>query len=107
MSQGGQAKEGSSLKQAREEMAKLKEPIAKAAKEMKELQGKFGKAKGDYSNKERAEKNAHIEIRNNKEAAPFLEGPTAKLAAVEAASKAAEEAAAAMIALSPEELEAF
>merc|ERR1712086_291804 len=60
-----------------------------------------------YSIKERAELNAHIVARNAKEAAPFVEGPKAKMEGLEAAAKAAEDAAAPMIALKPEELEAF
>merc|ERR1719247_2805525 len=85
----------------------LKEPIAKAVKEMSELGNKFRKAKGDYGNKERAELNAHIVMRNAKEAAPFLEGPKAKMEAVEAVAKAVTEAAAPMISLTGEALEAF
>jgi len=107
MGQGGQAKDGSRLKEARDEMAKMKEPILKAQKDMKELTGKFQKSKGEYANKERAEANLHIEVRNKKEAAQYVEGPRAKLEAVEAAAKAAEEAAAAMVSLTGEELEGF
>merc|ERR1712232_558713 len=92
---------------ARDEMAKMKEPILKAQKDVKELAGKFQKAKGEYANKERTEANLHIEIRNKKEAAQYVEGPQAKLEAVETAAKAAEETAAAMVSLTGEELEAF
>ena len=43
---------------------------------------KVAKAKGDFSNKDRMELNAHIEARNAKEAAPFVDGPKAKLEAL-------------------------
>ena len=51
MKQGGEAKEGR-LKEAREEMEKLKEPIATALKAIDELRTKASKAKGDYAIKE-------------------------------------------------------
>jgi uncharacterized coiled-coil DUF342 family protein len=106
MKQGGPATEGP-LKEARDEMAKLKDDIANAQKGMDELKSKAGKAKGDFSNKERAEKSAHIEARNRKEAAPFLAEPNAKVEALEADSKACEDAAAPMVSLSADELKTF
>lgn len=107
LKQGGEAKDGSRLKAAREEMTKLKEPIAAAEKAMAELRSKSQKAKGEYASKERSEASAHIEIRNAKEAAPFVEGPKGQLAALETDAKEAEEAAAPVIALSGDELQAF
>merc|ERR1711865_1160919 len=83
MGQGGQAKDGSRLKEARDEMTKLKEPILKAQKEMKVLSGKFLSAKGEYSNKERAEANLHIELKSKREATAFVEEPKAKMEALE------------------------
>ena len=56
-------------------MAKLSEPLAKAEKEMQELKSKLAKAKHDYEKTEQTERNAHIEARNAKEAAPFVDGP--------------------------------
>jgi len=107
LKQGGEAKEGSSLKQAREEMTKLQEPVTVARKMMEELRTKVGKAKGDFVSKERAEANAHIDARNAKEAAAFVEAPKAKMDAVEADAKSAEEAAAPMAALSADEAANF
>jgi len=106
MSQGGVAKEGR-LKEARDEMAKLKEPISKAQKEVEGLRQKVAKAKGDFANTERLELSAHIEARNAKEAAPFVEGPKSKLEALEADAKGAEDAGASMVSLTGEELQAF
>jgi len=64
-------------------------------------------AKKEYTEKERSEMNAHIEARNLKEAAPFIEGPTAQCEAAESASKAVVKAGAPMASLSGEELQAF
>merc|ERR1712070_1265332 len=64
-------------------------------------------AKASFNQKEVAEKNAHIERRNAKEAAPFLEDPNAKFAAFEVDAKAAEEAGAEMAALNGDDLKAF
>ena len=96
------AEAGSRLKEVGDELAQLKEPASKAQKDMQELLANFRKAKNEYSTKERAELNAHIVARNAKEAAPFLEVPKAKMEGLEAAAKAAEDAAAPMIALKPE-----
>merc|ERR1712139_169091 len=95
MRQGGAAEDGP-LKESREEMAKLKEEITKAEKSIGELKKKFADGKKAFEVKLKAERNAHIEARNAKEAAPFLEGPTAKMEALEADAKAAEEAGAPM-----------
>jgi len=107
IAKSSKAETGTRLKEVGEEMSQLKEPVSKAQKEAQELSASFRKAKGEYSSKERAELNAHIVARNAKEAAPFLEGPKAKMEGLEAAAKATEDAAAPMVALKPEELEAF
>merc|ERR1712196_703604 len=106
MQKGGPATEGP-LKEARDEMKKLKEKITEAQKSMSEIRKKAEEAKRGYTQKEAAEKNAHIEARNQKEAAPFLEGPKAKFAALEAASKTCDEAAAPMIDLKGDDLKVF
>jgi chromosome segregation ATPase len=106
MKQGGTVAEGP-LKTAREEMGKLKDDITKVQKDLDELKKKIAASRRDFATKERAEVNAHIEIRNQKEAAPFLEAPKAKLEALEDLVKAVEEAAAPLASLSGEELLAF
>jgi uncharacterized coiled-coil DUF342 family protein len=106
LKQGGPAEEGP-LKEAREEMTKLKEEVTKASKAMDELKKKCGEAKNKYQKTETAEKSAHIEARNAREAAPFLAEPKAKFEAVEASSKAAEEAAAPLVSLTGDELAKF
>merc|ERR1712072_96904 len=64
---------------------------------------------GTFSDKEHSERNAHIVARTEKEAAPFLDGPKAKMEALEADAKAAQEAGAALTALGfgSDELKAF
>jgi hypothetical protein len=96
-----------SMKTARAEIAKLKEKVLEAQKGMEELKKKVATAKREYSVKEKAEMNAHIEARNQREAAAFLEAPNAKLEALVAAAKAAEDASAAFTSLSGDELLAF
>jgi len=107
MKQGGNAEDGSRLKECRDEMIKLKEPVTKAQKSMEELKAKIAKGRGEFANKERAEQNAHIEAKNMKEAAAFIEGPKAKVEELEADAKAVEEAGAAMASLTGDELQAF
>jgi len=107
LKQGGPAEDGSPLKEARDEMAKLKEEVIKAQKAMDEIKNEARKAQSAFQDKEQKEKNAHIEAKNAKEAAPFLEDPKAKMEALEADGKAADEAFAPMKTLSAEELKAF
>jgi hypothetical protein len=95
------------MKKARIEIAKLKEKCTEAQKAIDELRKKVSTAKRDYFAKEKSEMNAHIEIRNMKEAAKYLEDPKAKLEALEAAAKAAEDASAALTSLTGDELLAF
>jgi len=106
LKQGGPAEEGP-LKEAREEMAKLKEEVTKSLKAMDELRAKVATGKRAFSGKEASEKNAHIEARNQKEAAPFLEGPKARMEALDADSNAAKEAAAPMLSLAGDALKEF
>jgi len=81
--------------------------VNKATKALSDLKKNAADAKSAHHNKETAEKTAHIEAKNLKEAAPFLEAPKAKIADLEASANAAEEAAAPMVSLSPEELKTF
>jgi hypothetical protein len=106
MKQGGPATEGP-LKDARDEMAKLKEKAVEAQKKIEELKKTVAGAKRDFSAKEKSDANAHIEARNLKEAAPYLEVPTAKVEAVLAAAKSAEDEGAAFASLTGDELAAF
>lgn len=106
LKQGGPAEEGP-LKEARTQMEKLKEDVTAAIKAIEELKKKVGEAKRAYATKEAAERNAHIEAKNKKEAAPFLEAPNAKVEALEAEVKAVEEAAAPMVSLSGDGLQSF
>jgi predicted nucleic acid-binding Zn-ribbon protein len=106
MKQGGPATEGP-LKDARDEMAKLKEKVVEAQKKVEELKKTVVVAKRELAAKEKSEANAHIEARNLKDAAPYLEGPTAKVEAVLAAAKSVEDEGEAMASLSGDELAAF
>jgi hypothetical protein len=106
LKQGGPATEGP-LKEARDEMEKLKADVTTAQNGMDELKKKVSAAKATYYKKEQDEKNAHIEARNMKEAGPFLADPKAKVEALEAEAKACEEAAAPMVSLNGEELKKF
>jgi len=74
---------------------------------MEEIKTKKESAKKAFNAKVLSEKNAHIEARNQKEAAPFLEAPKATIDALEAATKSVEAAGAPMVALTGDELNAF
>jgi len=76
-------------------------------KGMDELRNKVATAKRTFSAKEAPEKNAHIEARNQKEAAPFLEGPKARMEKLDADSNAVKEAAAPMLSLAGDALKDF
>jgi hypothetical protein len=103
MKQGGSAEDGP-LKEARQEMGKLRDDIKQAQTSIDDLRSKFAKARSEYQTKERAEVNAHVEARNAKEAAAFLEEPTEKVASLEADAKAVEDAGASITSLSGDEL---
>jgi hypothetical protein len=103
LSQGGKE----SMAEAKKEMAPLQEEVAKALKVVDDLRGKVTGAKKAFEAKEVSERNAHIEARNQKEAAPYIDGPKAKMEPLEADAKAAEEAAAPMISLNAEDLKVF
>jgi len=106
LKQGGVAEEGP-LKDARAEMTKLREDLVKAQKGAEGLKAAYTAAKSAFQAKERSEINAHIETRNMKECAAFLEGPNEKVAAMEAVAKAMEEAVAPLGSLSGEDLKSF
>lgn len=106
LKQGGPEQEGP-LKDARDEMAKLREQVTAALKSLDELRKKTTEAKKSFNTKEIAEKNAHIEAKNTREAAPFLADPKAKFEALEAAVKAGDEAAAPMMSISADDLKTF
>jgi len=95
------------LKSAREEMIKLNADVTKAQKAIEELKKKVVDGKKDLQGKENAERNAHIEAKNQKVAAPFIKDPTAKMEELEGVVKAAEEAAKPMASLSGDDLKSF
>lgn len=100
------ASEGT-LKEVKDELVKLKDEVVVHMKAMEEIKKAIAKARGPYAAKEKEEREAHIEARNNKEAAPFLEEPKSKMEVLEAEAAAVEEAAAPLASLSSEELLAF
>jgi len=106
LKQGGPATEGP-LKDARDEMTKLRDDISKAQKTVDELRKSFGVAKAKYIAQERTEANAHVEARNLKVAGEFLDEPNKQAAALEAEVALIEAAGAAIVSLTGEELEAF
>jgi hypothetical protein len=106
MKQGGNIKEGS-LKTAREEMAKLVETINKANKDVSELKKKFAEAKKEYQVKEAKEKSAHVDARNAKEAAQFVDGVRKEVAKLEEAVQAVTDAGAAIKDLNGDDLQKY
>ena len=63
LKQGGPAEEGP-LEDAREEMAKFKDEISNAMKVLGDLKGKVAFSRSALHAKALAERNAHIEARN-------------------------------------------
>jgi len=85
----------------------LKEEAAKAQKTVNDFTGKVKNATKALEQKVQLERNAHVEARNAKEAAPFVDGPKALMQALEADAKAAEEAGAPVATISGEDFRAF
>jgi hypothetical protein len=107
MKQGGEAKEGSRLKEGRDGMAKLKVIVDKANSDMAALKQKVQAAKLEYQAKERSEPRAHIEARNQKEAAKYVDGVTGKVEDCVKEAKECEDAAAVLTSLSAEDVESY
>jgi len=95
------------LKEAREGVAELKTEVSKGQLAISALRAKVQTAKNTHTTADAAEKAASVEIRNKKEAAIFLEGPSAIVAAMEANLQAIIDAAAPLTSLSEEKILAF
>jgi len=95
------------LADARNELAKLRSRVTAAQQALSKLRFNGANGKKEFAKKELAEKNAHIEARERKEADLITSPAVAKVEAMDAAAKALEEAAQPLVSLSGEELEAF
>jgi len=95
------------LAEARTEIGKLRPKVTAAQDTLRKLKVNVANGKKDFARKELAEKNAHIEARERKEAEAITGPASTKAEALEAAAKALEEAAKALVSLSGAELEAF
>jgi len=95
------------LSEARGELAKLRPKVTTAQSNLDAFKKKVIQAKTEYFKKEEAERNAHIEARERKEADAILEVAVAKVDAMEACAKELEEATKTLTALQGPELDAF
>mmetsp|Transcript_140529 Transcript_140529/g.365619 ORF Transcript_140529/g.365619 Transcript_140529/m.365619 type:complete len:1956 (-) Transcript_140529:48-5915(-) len=95
------------LADARTELTKLRSRVSAAQEVLRKLRVDTANGKKEFAKKELAEKNAHIEARERKEA-EIITGPaSAKVEAMDVAAKALEEAAQSLVSISGEDLEAF
>jgi len=95
------------LAEARAELSKLRPKVASASTTVDGLKKKAVQAKKDFAKKELAEKNAHIEARERKEAQAITAPVAEKVEAMEAAAKQLEEVATPLTSLKGAEIEAF
>merc|ERR1719362_452433 len=95
------------LAEARNELAKLRLKITVASANLDQLKKKVMLSKREYAKKEEAEKNAHIEIRERKEADAILSEAAAKVEETEAAGKELETVALPLTSLQGAELDVF
>jgi len=95
------------LAEARTELGKLRAKTQAGQDTLSKLKIKLGNGKKDYAKNEVAEKNAHIERRERKEAEVITAPATAKFETLEAGAKALDEAAKALKDITGEELDAF
>lgn len=92
---------------SKEALAKMKEQIAASEAAIKQLRGKVKDAKATYSQKETAQKTAHLNARNEKEAAPYLAKVRSLMEEAEPKAKAVQETADPFTNLKDEELGNF
>eukprot|EP00930_Biecheleria_cincta_P057710 TRINITY_DN4359_c0_g3_i1.p1 TRINITY_DN4359_c0_g3~~TRINITY_DN4359_c0_g3_i1.p1 ORF type:complete len:1928 (+),score=567.13 TRINITY_DN4359_c0_g3_i1:69-5852(+) len=95
------------LVQARAELAKLRPKAIGHLTELQALQKKVRNAKEEFSKTETAEKNAHIEAKERREAEAITNEVTEELAAAELLAKQIEETADSLVSLKAEELQSF
>jgi len=95
------------LKEAREGVAELKTQVSAGQLAISSLRAKVQTAKSTFVGADAAEKAAAVEIKNKKEAAPYLDGPCAIVAAMEANLQAIIDAAAPLTSLSQEKILEF
>lgn len=101
------ANAGGPLAEARTELNKFGPKVQAAQKNLELLKQKATTAKREYAARELAEKNAHIEAKEQKEAEELMGDCTAEVAAAEADSKKLEEAAEPLTSLPAADREAF
>jgi len=107
MKEGGPSTAGP-LKDARDEMAKLRPQITAASSSIRELRAKLTAGKAAFRAKEKSELNAHIEEKERKAAAEITGPAIGKVEAAIAAMKAVEAAGEPLVNLSTDdELKAF
>jgi len=95
------------LSEAKAEILKLKPLAVKANADIEAFQKTISRAKNDYTKRQQAEKNAHIEARERKEAEALTAEASTKLDTMEASAKSLEDAASQLVSLSGADLEAF
>jgi hypothetical protein len=95
------------LAEARTELAKMRAKVTNSTTSLDTLQKKIMMAKKQFAAKELAEKNAHIEAREKKQADEVTSGVNVKVEAMEAAAKKLEETSAPLTSLKGAELIAF
>jgi len=95
------------LAEARAELGKSRPKAAGFQATVSKLRASIAAAKKEYAKKEAAEKNAHIEARERKEADAVVAPVVAKVEAVEAALKRLEAAVEPILSISGDELDAF
>jgi len=100
-------KAGSAAAEARAALTKCKAAVTASLNGIDALRKKILAAKSDFVKKEQAEKNAHIEARERKEAAAMMAEASAKMEVVEACAKKVAEAVTPLTAAEGAELEAF
>jgi len=94
------------IAEARAELTKCKSAVSSNLAAIDNTKKKLATAKGDFAKKDQAEKNAHIEVRERKEAA-LTSAPAEKVEAVEARAKKVAEDVKPLVSLESAELEAF
>eukprot|EP00927_Polykrikos_kofoidii_P022008 TRINITY_DN20667_c0_g1_i1.p1 TRINITY_DN20667_c0_g1~~TRINITY_DN20667_c0_g1_i1.p1 ORF type:complete len:2068 (-),score=493.97 TRINITY_DN20667_c0_g1_i1:213-6416(-) len=95
------------LVDAKAELQKLRPKVAGASSNLDSLKKKMSTARSDYLKKEAAERNAHIEAREKKEAAAIVSEAAPKVEAVSAIAKEAENAAKELLAANGAVLDEF
>jgi len=95
------------LADAREQLSKLRPRVSAALDAIEKLKKKVAVAKRDFKKTEEAEKNAHIEAREKKEAEALTSVASEKVSVMEAAAKSVDEAAKPLLSVADAEIPKF